>query len=132
MNDEIKEILSFSCNADYKRLSCDEIKVLRDYITNLQQENERLKKQNELLKDQNINEILKKDLEICAKQYKKSDEKLEKYKSRIEKAVEFIENNSLYDEILDYDYEENPYISYTTDEYVKDNLLNILNGRSDE
>lgn len=43
MNNEIKEILDFKENADYKKLSCDEIKVLRDYITNLQQENERLK-----------------------------------------------------------------------------------------
>jgi len=45
MNKEIKEILDFKENADYKRLSCDEIKVLRDYITNLKKENERLKKQ---------------------------------------------------------------------------------------
>lgn len=34
-NNEIKEILDFKENADYKRLSCDEIKVLRDYIDNL-------------------------------------------------------------------------------------------------
>ena len=43
MSDEIKEILEFKENADYKRLSIDEIKCLDDYITNLQKENERLK-----------------------------------------------------------------------------------------
>ena len=37
MNDEIKEILSFDVNADYKRLSIDEITILKDYITNLQE-----------------------------------------------------------------------------------------------
>ena len=43
MNNEIKEILEFKEDADYKKLSCDEIKVLKDYITNLQQENKDLK-----------------------------------------------------------------------------------------
>lgn len=43
MNNEIKAILDFKENADYKKLSCDEIVILKDYITNLQQENERLK-----------------------------------------------------------------------------------------
>lgn len=36
MNNEIKEILEFKEDADYKRLSVGEIIVLRDYITNLQ------------------------------------------------------------------------------------------------
>ena len=43
MNDEIKEILEFKENADYKRLSCDEIKVLRDYIINLEEEKDKYK-----------------------------------------------------------------------------------------
>ena len=55
-----------------------------------------------------------------------------KLKQRIKNAIDYIENNSLYEEILDYDYEENPYVSYTTDEYVKDKLLNILNGEDNE
>ena len=38
MTNEIKEILDFKEDADYKRLSCDEIKVIEDYITNLQNE----------------------------------------------------------------------------------------------
>lgn len=117
MNKEVKEILDFKENADYKKLSCDEIAILRDYITNLHQENERLK-------DQNINEILKKDLEICTKQYKKSDEKIKKlekrnkeiyegflatqeemsdYATRIDKAIEYIEGSYFLDfsEIID-------------------------------
>lgn len=96
---------------------------LYDYITNLQQENERLK-------DQNINEILKKDLEICAKQYKKSEEKLEDYKSRCEKAVEYLKSQ-----------EDNLFMSFSDDflghdelitKKIGTTLLNILNGRSDE
>ena len=47
MKDEIKEILEFKENADYKRLSVDEIVILKDYITNLQQEIKRLHKRNE-------------------------------------------------------------------------------------
>ena len=98
MNDKIKEILY----------------GLRKY-DGIQQENERLKTKT-------------KEQSLLLIDYQDMEQKLENYKSRIEKAVEYIENNSLYDEILDYDYEENPYILYTTDEYVKDNLLNILNG----
>ncbi len=37
MNQEvINKILEFSNNDDYKRLSCDEIAILKDYITNLE------------------------------------------------------------------------------------------------
>ena len=50
MKDEIKEILEFNKNADYKRLSVDEIIVIKDYITNLQEENQRLKKYNKICK----------------------------------------------------------------------------------
>ena len=41
MKDEIiKEILDFKEDADYKRLSVDEIVILEDYITNLQEKYE--------------------------------------------------------------------------------------------
>lgn len=43
MNDEIKEILDFKENADYKKLSCDEIVILKDYITNLEEERDKYK-----------------------------------------------------------------------------------------
>jgi regulator of replication initiation timing len=49
MNKEVKEILEFKENADYKKLSVDEIAILKDCITNLQQENEELKVENEKL-----------------------------------------------------------------------------------
>ena len=49
MNDEIKEILEFKEDADYKRLCVDEIVVLRDYITNLQEEIKGYKQEREKL-----------------------------------------------------------------------------------
>lgn len=39
MTDVIKEILDFKENADYKRLTYDELAILKDYITNLEVEN---------------------------------------------------------------------------------------------
>ena len=42
MNEEIKEILELQIDCDYKRLSVDEIITLKDYITNLQEENKEL------------------------------------------------------------------------------------------
>ena len=65
----------------------------------------------------------------CFEERKKLADCITNLQERIDKAIEYIENNSLYDEILDYDYEENPYVSYTTDEYAKENLLNILQGK---
>ena len=49
MKDEIKEILDFKENADYKRLSVDEITTLENYIIELKQENERLKEERNTL-----------------------------------------------------------------------------------
>ena len=43
MKDEIKEILDFKEDADFKRLSVDEITDLKNYITNLQERNNNLK-----------------------------------------------------------------------------------------
>ena len=59
MNNEIKEILEFKENADYKRLSVDEITILEDYITNLQEENEHLDKVNCHLRKKINNDIYK-------------------------------------------------------------------------
>lgn len=39
--DVIEKILDFDKNADYKRLSCDEIAILKKYITKLQKENKK-------------------------------------------------------------------------------------------
>ena len=51
-----------------------------------------------------------------------------KLKEVIEKAIEYLENNSLYEEEYDYDYEENSYLSGIDDETAKKELLDILKG----
>ena len=133
MNDEIKEILDFKENADYKRLSCDEIKILRDYITNLQQENEKLKWdkeqlnslvnscQDEIRKLKELDENYPIEEEL-AEAYRREED----YKSRIEKTVEYIQNHQLVFELS-----SKKVISQWFDMFYKD-TLNILNGRSDE
>ena len=55
-----------------------------------------------------------------------------KYKEVIDKAIEYIENNSLYEEEYDYDYEENSYLSGIDDETAKKDLLKILRGGINE
>lgn len=85
MNNEIKEILDFKENADYKKISCDEIKVLLDYITNLQQENERLKRKlttKKLFKKYKVEKDVNFELR-----------KIYELQRRIEKAAEYIEYN---------------------------------------
>ena len=52
----------------------------------------------------------------------------QKYKEVIDKAKEYIENNPLYEEEYDYDYEENSYLSGIDDETAKKDLLKILRG----
>lgn len=53
-------------------------------------------------------------------------------KDKINKAIEYIENNSLYETEYDYDYEENSYLSGIDDEIAKKDLLEILGGSSNE
>lgn len=123
MNDEIKEILE-----DIKEIYY--FKPLLDYITNLQQENERLK-------EKSINEILKNDFDMCVKDLKKANKKIEKledYKSRIEKAVEYIEKEkSNYMRSCDISNATNREgLIISSAVRTCDDTLNILNGRSDE
>lgn len=139
MNNEIKEILEFKENADYKKLSCDEIKVLKDYITNLQtieqqysailSENAEL--ENKIINLQQKNEKLK---ELCDKYeeehsnefqcWKRDRKELLDKRTRIEKANEFINDD------------ENLWVALGEDCGRPDDdleeLSNILNGRSDE
>lgn len=115
MNNEIKEILDFKENADYKKLSCDEIKVLRDYITNLQQENEKWW-------------AIIKDYEMDLHDLWFKNNELEK---RIEKAVEYINCNKQKTIGAYGDNEDDDFEICLWEEDI-DNLLNILNGRSDE
>ncbi len=115
-----RELAIYNVNIDSQ-----EAKLLLDYINNLQHTEDLY---NQLLKDydelQKENNNLKTSLD-------ESQEVVIDLQQRIKNAIDYIENNSLYDEILDYDYEENPFISYTTDEYVKDKLLNILRGENE-
>ena len=101
MNDEIKE---FNEELYVEMLENGE---LYDYIINLQKENERLKTKT-------------KEQSLLLIDYQDMEQKLENYKSRIEKAVEYIKEH-------EYDIRNN------FDCYVKgSDLLNILNGRSED
>ena len=51
---------------------------------------------------------------------------------RIDEAIEYIENHSLYEEEYDYDYEENIYLSGINDETTKKDLLEILKGSEND
>lgn len=143
MKDEIKEIISYLKNntfipdetkRKYKILHRDEVNKLLDYITNLQQENEKLLDENIAIKDI----VVEKDSQIKEMILQKTDYiainilemKLEDYKSRVEKAVEYINKNkhlSMFadcrepEEEWNYDLEINPR-----------DLLNILQGESHE
>lgn len=56
------------------------------------------------------------------------EDKTFELQDRIDKAIEYINNNSLYEEEYDYDYEENIYLSGINDTQVRNDLLNILKG----
>ena len=115
MNNEIKEILDFKENADYKKLSCDEILVLRDYITNLQEENKDLREKNkeahdfdETMKDIKENLIARINRQECEIHNLKTklemyengvyfSSKNDKLQEKIDKAIEHIKHNEIYD-----------------------------------
>lgn len=112
MNNEIKE---FNEELYVEMLENGE---LYDYITNLQKENERLKTKT-------------KEQSLLLIDYQDMEQKLEDYKSRIEKAVEYIENTPLYETTYDYNIEEELEIQNVSDETASNKLLDILNGKSD-
>ncbi len=138
MNDEIKEILEnirkiikSNRENEFNRViyDCDSLEKVLDYITNLQEENEN--KDNKILELQL--ELLSKKINIKDIEYK---EKMI-YKSRCEKAIEYIEEkiSSTQGVINDYMYhkEHNKILIELLQEdiemYKKE--LHILNG-SDE
>ena len=148
MNNEIKEILDywqFYINEpnNYKLLNIhfDEIKRVLDYITNLQEENERLKKElfskpdNEItLKTtdgQTMTIIQSERIDMQEKLNKSLEEMYKKYndyKSRNEKAIEFIEEElTFYITIGGTD--ERKLIGYNK---AFDELLDILKGSDKE
>lgn len=126
MNKEIKEILEYlnkhkeglKDKTYYPEdlLGCKDLLLLLDYITNLQEENERLKK----------------ELQQEKKDFKEANDycfELKDYKSRNEKAAEFIKNNPLYEITYDYNMEDELEIQNVSDETASNKLLNILNGK---
>ena len=62
--------------------------------------------------------------------YQDMEQKLEKYKSRIDKATEYIENTPLYETTYDYNIEELE-IQNVSDETASNKLLNILRGKDE-
>lgn len=129
MNDEIKEILDFikdyidrcsnsklDCRFEYK-----DIKLLLDYITNLQQENERLKGAIEVVKNTN---------KLLIQQKARIQDDLDMLDKRIDKAIEYI-NKYLYKW---YDLNGEEYIEPRQFEKDVDAsvLLNILQNGGDD
>lgn len=148
MNNEIKEILDKAkeiskYGADGKQhirfFNQFEAKLLLDYITNLEQENKEWdmifdtfskrpyahKYLEEKRKELGNDKIIGLDSEMIYKDYYD-------YKSRCEKAIEYIKYNDsdLYTFVPDYDYEENLVDNYESSSFRED-LLNILQNGSD-
>ncbi len=120
MNDEIKEILD-KCKRQIKndldyRVSPYQLKQLLDYITNLQQENEKLLSENIVIKS--VRNMV--------------DETI--YKSRCEKAVGYLKKEkSNYMRSCDISNATNREgLIISSAVRTCDDTLNILNGRSDE
>lgn len=123
MNEEIKEILqevnkiidNTSYNEDITYFEVSHISKLLDYITNLQQENERLKEENKSYQEYPFI-IIEKNGVICSK-----NQEIEDYKSRCEKANTYI--NEEIKKIQEH--------QYSTGVRRLNKIQNILNG-SDE
>ena len=95
--------------------------VVLDEFEKLQQENKQLKENYE--RTYNENRALREkdyitDTDLIYENYILS--------RAINKAIEYIEKHSLYEEEYDYDYEENSYLSGIDDETAKKDLLKIL------
>ena len=149
MNDEIKEILDKIQNvvnhkeASYNALvetKAEDYKLLLDYITNLQQDNEmyaqlkdeyeeeikELQQENERLKELNENAS-----KVCMAEHKYGVDKAEEardYKSRCEKAIEY--NNQLIKDTKDF-YRPTTDIIYSGDcliDIAKNNINILQNG----
>jgi len=104
MNKEIKEILEnmkkWSVDGNlYFEINDEKAKLLYDYITNLQEENNRLNNQYDLMENS-------------------LDEKQEV----IDKSIEYLNTNSL----LNFEHNEEQNIDLITDTKAKEDLLNIL------
>lgn len=78
------------------------------------------------------NKILKGNNKLLIQQKAKMYEDLDELSDRIQKAIEYIENNRLYKEEIDYDYEENPIYVGCNDIKAREELLDILKGGKNE
>lgn len=155
MNDEIKLMLNIIKDvSEHKEgsrnglmiLSCKDYETLYDYITNLQQENHELKSELECYENgayysskvdelEQENERLKektKEQSLLLIDYQDMEQRYNDYKSRCEKAVEYInvsiEEGNYFEDDIATDISEPTY-----DKYVNSNsLLNILQNGSEE
>ena len=98
--------------------------ILLYYHFKQNEEIEQLKQENKELKEEN--EFLKSEIEEAKRIFQKYLEYIDERDERINKAIKYIENNSLYEEKYDYDYEENSYLSGIDDKTAKKDLLEIL------
>lgn len=128
MKDEIKEILKkikrVSDIDDYVDFIGTEFKPLLDYITNLQKSQETLiKNDNEIITNlQEENNILKENAEHNDKVVDKAKWNEMLYKSRIDKAIEYIHNDQLVFRLS-----SKKQIEDWFDDFYKD-ILDILKG----
>lgn len=53
---------------------------------------------------------------------------IDELENKINKAIDYIENNDLYTQDIDYDYDDNMVLLPPTDELERKELLNILRG----
>lgn len=126
-NVEIKEILNFKEDADYKRLSVDEITILRDYITNLQEENDELKEQCKQWKENHKAVCIQRD-NILNNTVKDIEEQID-YKSRNKKAIEYVKSKKA---IINTDYIRIFDLFKIDEQGYTDELLKILQGNDKE
>lgn len=57
---------------------------------------------------------------------------IDELENKINKAIDYIENNDLYTQDYDYDYDDNMVLSPPTDELERKELLDILRGEDNE
>lgn len=116
MNDEIKEIFDTKLYFDLEE---EDYAKIKNYITNLQQENKELKKNQRYYKNG-----------VFSLEYDKEtlSDMVDDYKSRIEKAVELIKNKLSFEtyQHLKKLYDDIDSIEEIWEDYEFEDLLNIL------
>lgn len=122
MNDEIKEKIPFNVRDVLEDINSN---ILWNYITNLQQKYEEADYDRHKLFEEKVRlKELNAELKTITKRptpidYAMIQKRYEDYKSRCEKAIEYLQEN--YNELTDYGYKKEIY----------DDLLNILQNGSD-